>query len=104
MGLRQGPPQSAQSSAGRCWCCPSMWRTLSPKADHPPGEPAVEEVAGMMEAYSGLKFLLEERSLTPAELQRRIAAGGQPLPLKALHRLADPDRPLERLDMRVVGA
>jgi DNA-binding Xre family transcriptional regulator len=56
------------------------------------------------EAYSRLKFLLEERGLTRAELQRRIADQERVFNVKTLYRLADPDRPLERIDLRVVGA
>ena len=58
----------------------------------------------VVEAYSRLKFLLEERSLSRAELQRRITAQERGFNVKTLYRLADPDRPLERVDLRLVGA
>ena len=63
-----------------------------------------EEGCLLVEAYSRLKSLLEERSLTRAELQRRITAQERTFNVKTLYRLADPDRPLERVDLRVVGA
>lgn len=58
----------------------------------------------MLEAYSRLRFLLEQQSLTQAELQRRLAEQERAFNVKTLYRLADPDRPLERVDLRVVGA
>ncbi|MGI8913547.1 MAG: helix-turn-helix domain-containing protein [Chloroflexota bacterium] len=58
----------------------------------------------MPQAYSRLQFLLEEHSLTRADLQRRLAAEDSTVNVKTLYRLADPDRPLERIDLRVVGA
>lgn len=58
----------------------------------------------MQAAYSRLKFLLDERRLTRAELQRRLTTQEQAFNVKTLYRLADPDRPLERVDLRVVGA
>src|SRR5207245_1606331 len=58
----------------------------------------------MQEAYSRLQYLLEERGLTRAELQRRIADRERTLNVKTLYRLADPDRPLERIDLRTAGA
>jgi DNA-binding Xre family transcriptional regulator len=56
------------------------------------------------EAYSRLKFLLEERALSRAELQRRLLARERHFNAKTLYRLADPDQPLERIDLRVAGA
>jgi len=58
----------------------------------------------MVEAYSRLKFLMAERSLTAAELQRRVAGQEHVFNVKAFYRLADPYRPLERVDLRIVGA
>ena len=58
----------------------------------------------MVEAYSRLKFLLEERSLSRAELRRRVTAQERAFNVKTLYRLADPDRPIERVDLRIVGA
>lgn len=58
----------------------------------------------MYEAYSRLRFLLEERSLSTPELHRRLQAQDERVNTKTLYRLADPDRPLDRVDLRVVGA
>lgn len=58
----------------------------------------------MLAAYSRLKFLLDERSLTPADLNRCLGERGHAFNSKSLARLADPDRSLERVDLRAVGA
>ena len=58
----------------------------------------------MSVAYSRLKLLLDERSLSQADLRRRVAEEERAFNVKTLYRLADPDRPLERVDLRVVGA
>lgn len=58
----------------------------------------------MREAYSRLLFLLEQRGLTRAELQRRLAEQDEVTNPRMLARLMDPDRPLERVNLRVVGA
>lgn len=58
----------------------------------------------MAQAYSRLQFLLEEHSLSRADLQRRLADEESSVNVKTLYRLADPDRPLERIDLRIVGA
>ena len=58
----------------------------------------------VLDAYSRLKFLLAERALSQAELQRQLAAQERAFNAKTLYRLADPDRPLERVDLRVAGA
>jgi DNA-binding Xre family transcriptional regulator len=54
------------------------------------------------ELYSGLRFVLEERNLTVADLAHRVAALGEPIDVRTLQRLADPDRPLKLVDARVV--
>jgi transcriptional regulator with XRE-family HTH domain len=58
----------------------------------------------MAEAFSRLKFLLDERGLTRAELLRRIGARDRRVNPKTIYRLADPDLPLERIDLHVAGA
>lgn len=58
----------------------------------------------MLAAYSRLKLLLEERSLSRADLQRSLAEREHAVDVKTLYRLADPDRSLERIDLRAVGA
>lgn len=56
------------------------------------------------ELYSGLRFLIEERGLTIADLARRVAAQGEPVDARTLRRLADPDRSLKLVDTRVLDA
>jgi len=56
------------------------------------------------ELYSGLRFLIEERGLTVADLARRVAAQGETVDARTLRRLADPDRPLKLVDTRVLDA
>jgi DNA-binding Xre family transcriptional regulator len=58
----------------------------------------------VLEAYSRLSLLLEERGMTQADLRQRVATEERPPGLRSLARLADPDRPLERIDLRVAGA
>jgi hypothetical protein len=58
----------------------------------------------VLAAYSRLKFLLDERSLTPADLNRCLGERGRAVNIRTLARLADPDRSLERIDLRAVGA
>lgn len=55
------------------------------------------------ELYSGLRFVLDERGLTATALARHIAELGATVDARTLQRLADPDRPIERVDARVVG-
>ncbi len=55
------------------------------------------------EMYSGLRFLLDERGLTATALARQLAALGAMVDVRTLQRLADPYRPIERVDARVVG-
>lgn len=56
------------------------------------------------ELYSGLRFLIDERGLTIADLARRVAAQGETVDARTLRRLADPDRPLKLVDTRVLDA
>ena len=58
----------------------------------------------MREAYSRLSFLLEERGMTRADLQRRLRAQGDSVAVNALNRLVDPDRPIRQVDTRIVDA
>jgi DNA-binding Xre family transcriptional regulator len=58
----------------------------------------------MRQAYSRLKFLLEEHSMTRADLQRRLSTEEATVNVKTLYRLANPNQPLEHIDLRVVGA
>ena len=55
------------------------------------------------EMYSGLRFLLEERELTVADLASRVAGLGETVDPRTLQRLADPDRPLKQVDARVIN-
>jgi len=58
----------------------------------------------VQEAWSRLKFLLDQRHLTTADLVRRVSDQGDRVNAKSLYRLADPEEPLEKVDMRVIGA
>jgi DNA-binding Xre family transcriptional regulator len=58
----------------------------------------------MREAYSHLKALLERQGLTTADLVRRVSEQGDRINAKSLYRLADPEEPLEKVDMRVIAA
>lgn len=58
----------------------------------------------MRRAYSTLRFVIDGRGLALAELRRRMARDRQACNVKTLYRLADPDRPLERVDLRAVGS
>ncbi len=58
----------------------------------------------MREAYSHLKGLLERQGLTTADLVRRVSEQGDRVNAKSLYRLADPEEPLEKVDMRVIAA
>ena len=58
----------------------------------------------MQEAFSRLKILLTERGMSAADLVRKIALQGDRVNAKSVYRLADPEEPLEKVDMRVVGA
>lgn len=54
--------------------------------------------------YSGLRFLLQDRQLSIADLARRIASLGEGVDTRTLHRLADPTRPLRLVDTRILDA
>jgi hypothetical protein len=54
------------------------------------------------ELYSGLRFLLEERSLSLEALIHRIVGLGGSIDSRTLQRLADPGRPIKQVDARVV--
>ena len=56
------------------------------------------------EAYSRLKLLLDAQHLTTADLVRRVQEQGDRVNAKSIYRLADPEEPLEKVDMHVVGA
>ena len=58
----------------------------------------------MQEAFSRLKWVLERQGLTTADLVRRVSEQGDRINAKSLYRLADPEEPLEKVDMRVIGA
>jgi DNA-binding Xre family transcriptional regulator len=58
----------------------------------------------MPEAFSRLKSVLDQKGLTTADLVRRISEQGDRINPKSVYRLADPEEPLEKVDMRVVGA
>jgi DNA-binding Xre family transcriptional regulator len=58
----------------------------------------------MQDAYSKLKTVLEEKSLSTADLVRTIAEQGNRINPKSIYRLADPEEPIEKADMRVISA
>ena len=55
------------------------------------------------EAYSRLKAILVAQGLTTADLVRRVQEQGDRINAKSIYRLADPEEPLEKVDMRVIG-
>ena len=57
----------------------------------------------MVQAYSQLRKILNERKLTVAELYRRFQQCGMRINLKSLYRLSHEHQPIERLDLRVAG-
>jgi hypothetical protein len=58
----------------------------------------------MHEAFSRLKVILDEKGLSAADVVRRIAEQGDRINPKSVYRLVDPEEPLEKVDMRVIGA
>jgi DNA-binding Xre family transcriptional regulator len=58
----------------------------------------------MREAYSRLSVLLEERGLSVDDLASRLRTACDLASSATLRQLADPDRPLSALDLRVAGA
>lgn len=58
----------------------------------------------MIQAYSRLKKILDERELTITELHRLMQEREIDINIKSLYRLNDTHQPLSRLDLRVAGA
>jgi DNA-binding Xre family transcriptional regulator len=58
----------------------------------------------VQEAFSRLKSVLDRQGLSTADLIRRVQEQGDRINAKSIYRLADPEEPLEKVDMRVVGA
>jgi hypothetical protein len=58
----------------------------------------------MVHAFSRLKHVLDERSMTVPELHRHLLKRGLRVNLKSLYRLSNDRQPLQRLDLRVAGA
>lgn len=58
----------------------------------------------MQEAFSRLKSALDSQNMTTADLVRRVQEQGDRVNAKSIYRLANPEEPLEKVDMRVVGA
>lgn len=58
----------------------------------------------MQTGYSQLGSILQQQALTPADLVRRVSEQGDRVNPKSLYRLADSQEPLEKVDMRVIGA
>src|SRR4051812_37975532 len=57
----------------------------------------------MVQAYSRLRRVLGDRSMSVLDLQRRMEQQGLNVSLKSLSRLIQDDQPLERLNLRVAG-
>jgi hypothetical protein len=57
----------------------------------------------MVQAFSQLKHVLDERGMSVPDLQRRLQRRGLSVKLKSLYRLVQDDQPLERLNLRVAG-
>lgn len=58
----------------------------------------------MMNAYSRLKRVLQQKQWSVPELHRRMRGRGYRVNVKSLYRLNDDIHPVERLDMRVASA
>ena len=58
----------------------------------------------MKEAFSQVKAVLDSQGITTADLVRRIIEQGDRINAKSIYRLADPEEPLEKVDMRVISA
>lgn len=65
---------------------------------------ARERTVAGARSYSRLAFLLQERGLTADELYRHVRDLHEPIDLRTIQRLADPDRPLRHVDMRIMDA
>ncbi|HYK12190.1 MAG TPA: helix-turn-helix transcriptional regulator, partial [Gemmatimonadales bacterium] len=57
----------------------------------------------MIQAFSQLKRVLDERGMSVPELHRRLEEQGLSVNPKSLYRLVKDDQPLERLNLRVAG-
>jgi hypothetical protein len=57
----------------------------------------------MVQAFSQLKRVLDERGMSVPDLRRRLEQQGLSINLKSLYRLVKDDEPLERLNLRVAG-
>jgi Cro/C1-type HTH DNA-binding domain len=57
----------------------------------------------MVQAFSQLKRVLDERGMSVPELHSRLEKQGLSVNLKSLYRLVKEDQPLERLNLRVAG-
>jgi hypothetical protein len=57
----------------------------------------------MVQAFSQLKRVLDERGMSVPELRRRLKQQGLSVNLKSLYRLVKDEEPLERLNLRVAG-
>ncbi len=58
----------------------------------------------MLQAYSRLMHVLNQRKMTLPELRQRLEQRGVRVSAKSLHRLGNEHRSLRRLDLRVAGA
>jgi len=57
----------------------------------------------MVQAFSRLKGVLDERGMSVPDLWRRLQQQGVNIHLKSLYRLVKDNQPLERLNLRVAG-
>jgi hypothetical protein len=57
----------------------------------------------VVQAFSQLKRVLDERGMSVPDLRRRLQQQGLSVNLKSLYRLVQDDQPLERLNLRVAG-
>src|SRR5262249_13697876 len=57
----------------------------------------------MVQAFSQLKRVLDERGMSVPDLRRRLEQQGLSINLKSLYRLVKDDQPLERLNLRIAG-
>ena len=58
----------------------------------------------VQEAFSRLTSITHAQGLTTAALVRRVQDQGDRVNPKSIYRLADPEEPLEKVDMRVIAA
>jgi hypothetical protein len=57
----------------------------------------------MVQAFSQLKRVLDERGMSVPDLRRRLEQQGLRINLKSLYRLVNDNQPLERLNLRIAG-